>query len=96
MIVQETYEINGRQFVRTFSDEGRYVVGGVPEGEYVEANDPAEIGRIYTEGNLIPDKGGDATEEEVALTRYANELTGGNAENIQEATENLIKLVKED
>lgn len=28
---------------------------------------------------------------EEALTRYANELTNGNAENIQEATENLIK-----
>lgn len=31
-----------------------------------------------------------------ALTRYSNELTGGNAENIQEATETLIKIVKED
>lgn len=62
MIVQETYELNGRQFVRTFSDEGRYVVGGVPEGEYVEANDPAELGRVYTEGNLIPAEEGEAQE----------------------------------
>ena len=58
MIVQETYELNGRQFVRTFSDEGRYVVGGVPEGEYVEANDLAELGRSYVEGGLIPAKEG--------------------------------------
>ena len=62
MIVQETYEINGRQFVRTFSDEGRYVVGGVPEGEYVEANDPAEANRVYTEGGLIPAEEGEAQE----------------------------------
>jgi len=54
MIVQETYELNGRQFIRTYSDAGRYVVGGVPSGEYVEANDPAELGRTYTEGELMP------------------------------------------
>ena len=62
MIVQETYELNGRQFVRTFSDDGRYVVGGNPEGEYVEANDPAEANRVYTEGGLIPADEGEAQE----------------------------------
>ena len=54
MIVQETFELNGRQFVRTYSDAGRYVVGGSPEGEYDEATDPAELGRVYTEGELMP------------------------------------------
>lgn len=34
--------------------------------------------------------------DDEALTRYANELTGGNAETLQEATETLIKIVKED
>lgn len=92
-IVTETYELNDVSFVRTFSDAGRYVVGGVPEGEYEEANDPAELLRAYTESGLIPS---DENEEDAALTRYSNELTGGNAENIQEATENLIKIVKED
>jgi len=54
MIVTETYELNGRQFVRTYSDANRYVVrDGV---EYSEANDPAEFGRTYTEGNLITDE----------------------------------------
>lgn len=53
-IVQETFEINGRQFVKTYSDEGRYVVGGMPEGEYSEACDPAEFGRVYVEGELMP------------------------------------------
>lgn len=52
MIVTETFEINGRQFVRTYSDSGRYVVrNGV---EYSEACDPASFGRTYTEGNLMP------------------------------------------
>lgn len=34
--------------------------------------------------------------DDEALTRYANEMTDGNAETLQEATENLIKIVKED
>lgn len=62
MIVQETYELNGRQFVRTYSDAGRYVVGGVPEGEYVEANDPVDAARTYTEGDIISAEEGEAQE----------------------------------
>lgn len=54
MIKTETYTLNGRQFVKTYSDAGRYVVGGSPEGNYEEANDPAEFGRTYTEGDLMP------------------------------------------
>lgn len=55
-IVQETYTLNGRQYVRTYSDAGRYVVGGEPNSEYSEANDPAELGRTYTEGSIMPDE----------------------------------------
>lgn len=55
MIVQETFELNGRQFVRTYSDTGRYVVGGNPETEYAEAVDPAGTARSYVEGGLIDD-----------------------------------------
>ena len=63
MIVTETYELNGRQFVRTTSDAGRYVVrDGV---EYGEANDPAEFGRTYTEGDLIPAEGRESNAEEI-------------------------------
>lgn len=52
MIVTEPYELNGRQFVRTYSDANRYVVrDGI---EYSEACDPAEFGRVYTEGGLMP------------------------------------------
>jgi hypothetical protein len=52
MIIQERYTVNGVDFIRTTSDGGRYVVrDGV---EYEEACDPAEFGRQYTEGELIP------------------------------------------
>lgn len=63
MIVTETYELNGRQFVRTYSDANRYVVrDGVP---YSEANDPAEYGRTYTEGELMPQEEIEANAEEI-------------------------------
>lgn len=52
MIVQEHFYVNGRDFIRTYSDANRYVVrDGV---EYGEACDPAELGRTYTEGELMP------------------------------------------
>jgi hypothetical protein len=54
MIVQKHITINGKDFIRTTSDSGRFVVGGEPFGEYVEAIDTAEIGRTYTEGELMP------------------------------------------
>jgi hypothetical protein len=48
----ETYELNGRLFIRTWSDANRAVVR---EGiAYGEANDPAELGRTYTEGEMMP------------------------------------------
>lgn len=52
MIVQTHFDVSGRDFIRTTSDSGRYVVR---EGvSYSEACDPAEFGRVYTEGDLIP------------------------------------------
>lgn len=54
MIIQERFTINGREFIRTYSDAGRYVVGGSPEGQYAEAVDPANLGRTYTEGDVMP------------------------------------------
>lgn len=52
MIVQEHFDVNGRDFIRTYSDANRYVVR---DGEsYAEACDPAELGRVYTEGDLLP------------------------------------------
>jgi len=51
MIQVETFYINDREFTRTTSDSGRYVVrDGIA---YEEACDPAEFGRTYTEGDPI-------------------------------------------
>lgn len=47
MIKTENLTINGKAFVRTYSDNGYMVErDGV---RYVEAIDPAEFGRVYTE-----------------------------------------------
>lgn len=54
-IVQEHFIENGIEFIRTYSDEGRYIHGGFPEADYSEAIDPAEYGRTYIEGDLIRD-----------------------------------------
>lgn len=52
MIITEVITINDRQFIRTYSDENRYVVR---EGvSYSEAVDPVGLGRIYTEGDIMP------------------------------------------
>lgn len=74
-IVTETYELNGRLFVRTFSDEGRFVVGGVPEGAYTEANDPAELGRAYVEGDLIPTENGAIDPDAATAADYESALS---------------------
>ncbi len=58
MIVQEHFDVNGKDFIRTTSDAGRYVVrDGV---SYEEACDPAEFGRTYTEGEPMPPDEGEA------------------------------------
>lgn len=64
-IKTETFEVNGRHFVRTWSDENRYVVGGNPYGEYEEGLDPAEFGRTYTEGNLMTDEEIESNAQEI-------------------------------
>lgn len=51
-IVTETYELNGRTFVRTWSDRNVLIHGGMPEEDYAEANDPAEFNRTYTETDI--------------------------------------------
>ena len=68
MIVQEHFDVNGRDFVRTTSDSGRYVVrDGV---EYSEACDPAEFGRTYSEGGLIHSEERDQTEIEAKAEAF--------------------------
>ena len=68
MIITEHFDVNGRDFIRTYSDANRYVVrDGV---EYSEACDPAEFGRTYTEGEVMDES--ESTAEEILEI-----LTGG-------------------
>lgn len=76
MIIQEHFDVNGRDFIRTTSDAGRYVVrDGV---SYSEACDPAEFGRVYTEGELMPAEERDQSEIEAKAEAY-DILTGVSA-----------------
>lgn len=52
MIRTETITIGEKQFIRTYSDRGMMIHGGVPEADYSEAIDPAELGRTYTETDI--------------------------------------------
>lgn len=52
MIVQEHYFINDVECVRTYSDRNVMIHGGSPEADYVEACDPVEFGRSYTETDI--------------------------------------------
>ena len=62
-IIQEHFLVSERDFIRTYSDEGMMIHGGVPEADYVEACDPADLGRTYTETDIpIED---DTTAEEI-------------------------------
>lgn len=62
MIVQRTYTLNEQSITVTKSDDGRYVVrDGV---SYAEAEDPAELGRTYMEGDYMEDP---AAEEALSI-----------------------------
>lgn len=63
-IIQEHFDVNGRDFIRTYSDRNVMIHGGSPEGDYSEACDPAELNRTYTETD-IPIDGGEYTAEEI-------------------------------
>jgi hypothetical protein len=70
MIKTENFQIDGQDFVRTYSDANKYVVrDGI---SYSEAIDPAEFNRVYTEGEEMPD-------EEIDETEIARILLGGGA-----------------
>lgn len=53
MIKTEVLE-NGS--IKTYSDEGFYIHGGIPEGDYAQAIDPPEFKRTYTETDKYIDE----------------------------------------
>lgn len=66
MIRTETLTIGDKQYTRTYSDRGMMIHGGVPEADYDEAVDPAELGRVYTETD-IPIEGDVDAEELLSI-----------------------------
>ena len=68
MIITETVTIRNRDFIRTYSDENRYVVrDGV---SYSEAIDPIGTNRVYTEGEIMPEETTEMTETEAKAKAY--------------------------
>lgn len=55
--------------IKTYSDIGMKIHGGMPEGDYDEAYDPIDSGRTYVETDIPIEE--DATAEEIV-----NILTG--------------------
>ena len=68
MIITEKVTIRNRDFIRTYSDSNRFVVrDGVA---YSEAIDPLESGRVYTEGDIMPEEVTDLSEVEAKAKAY--------------------------
>ena len=55
--------------IKTYSDLGVKIHGGVPEGDYDEAYDPIDSGRTYTETDIPID-------DETSAEEIVNILTG--------------------
>lgn len=68
MIINEKVTIRNRDFIRTYSDSNCYVVrDGV---SYSEAIDPLDSGRVYTEGEVMPEEATDLSEVEAKAKAY--------------------------
>ena len=63
MIKSETITINGRTFIRTYSDANRMIRQDGTGAVYSEAYDPADSGRTYSE-----------TEDEIATTTDSDDI----------------------
>jgi hypothetical protein len=71
MVKMENLTINGKNFTRTYSDSGYMIErDGV---RYVEAIDPAELGRTYVETDELAE----ITDETAAKAAAYDILTGG-------------------
>ena len=74
MIVQEQIT---ETLTKTYSDAGVLIHGGEPEGDYIEAIDPTELGRTYTETDIPiePEDGGETLDpEEATAADYQDAL----------------------
>ena len=70
MIRTETLSIGDKQYTHTYSDAGMMIHGGMPEADYSEAVDRADLGRTYTETEIPID------EEESTAEEILEILTG--------------------
>lgn len=75
-IVQEHFLVGETDFIRTYSDAGMKVHGGVPEGDYDEACDPAEFNRTYTETDIPIDADEEESSEDAEYAEAGRILMG--------------------
>lgn len=65
MLIKEELTIDGKIFIRTYSDKRCYIRGGDPVGLYEEAIDLAELHREYEETDIpIGEDTDEATDED--------------------------------
>lgn len=62
--------------IRTYSDSGYYIHGGLPEGDYTEAIDPVSTGRTYTETTTLIETVADDTATDAEKAQAYDILTG--------------------
>ena len=67
------------------------IPGDAPEGWYYEKTYTEDGGKIIQGWNLVQDE----ITEEIALTRYANEVTGADDPDLMSAAETMIKKLTE-
>lgn len=71
MVKYDPLTVGGREFVHAWSDEGRYLISDETGEPYTDAYDPAELGRTYHEGDVIPVEPGD---DEATVEDYQDAL----------------------
>jgi len=64
-IIQEHFLVNNVDFIRSYSDKGVKIHGGMPEGDYDEAEEPASLGRTYMETDIPVASKPDLTADEI-------------------------------
>lgn len=63
MVQYEPFYVGETPYNRAYSDKGVKIHGGVPENDYDEGCDPAELGRTYTETDIPVDPDENEAEE---------------------------------